>query len=223
MARRFWSQSEIDRLSRSYADRPTKEIAAELERTLAGTYSTAKKLGLQKSSEYLKLHCRLQKGSSIGTEHRFQKGLTPANKGLRRPGWASGRMRETQFKKGELSGAAANNCKPIGTIQPDNEGYLRIKVRERVNGKPAGWHRDIWPLLHHQIWQEQKGPIPPKHIVAFKDGDRSNCKFENLELLSMAENAHRNRMWNRFPRELAEAIQLGGVLKRKLRSLHGKE
>ncbi len=45
-----------------------------------------------------------------------------------------------------------------------------------------------------------------------------------LELISMAENAHRNRMWNRLPRELAEAIHLNAQLKRKIkRSLHGKE
>jgi hypothetical protein len=39
----------------------------------------------------------------------------------------------------------------------------------------------------------------------------------------MADNGSRNSMWNRLPRELAEAIQLNGVIKRKLRSLRGEK
>jgi hypothetical protein len=58
-------------------------------------------------------------------------------------------------------------------------------------------------------------------MVAFKDGDRSNCAIENLELRSMADNARRNNMWGRLPRELAEVIQLNGALKRKVRRLNG--
>lgn len=50
--------------------------------------------------------------------------LKPFNKGLRRPGWHVGRMRETQFRKGERSGIAAKNWRPIGTIRTDPDGYL---------------------------------------------------------------------------------------------------
>jgi hypothetical protein len=73
------------------------------------------------------------------------------------------------------------------------------------------------------VWEQHKGPVPAKHIVVFKDRNRANCAIENLELISMAENAHRNRMWGRMPRELAEAIQLNGVLKRRIRSINGKK
>jgi hypothetical protein len=98
---------------------------------------------------------------------------------------------------------------------------LRIKVREAVYGQePTGYgNTRVWPLLNRHVWEQNNGPIPPKHVVVFKDGDRSNCAIENLDLISMAELAHRNRMWNRLPRELAEAIQLQGVLKRKIRSV----
>ncbi len=72
--------------------------------------------------------------------------------------------------------------------------------------------------MHHQVWREHKGPIPPKHIVIFKDGDRTHCEIDNLQLISMADNARRNSIWAKLPRELAEAIQLAGVLKRKIRS-----
>jgi hypothetical protein len=222
--RLFWSAQELRRLIKLYPSRPTKEIARTLDRTLFGVYGAANKLGLKKTAEFIASpasRARLQKGTRSGAAFRFQKGHVPANKGLRRPGWHAGRMKETQFKKGALSGKAALNHKPVGTILVDHEGYLRIKVRERLPGDASGWNSDIWPLLHHKVWRETKGPIPPKHIVTFKDKDRSRCVIENLELMSKADNARRNAMWNRFPPELIGAIMANGVLKRKLRRNNG--
>jgi hypothetical protein len=169
----------------------------------------------------------LRKGeTSPGCEKAwFPKGHVPANKGVRRPGWFAGRMRETQFRKGQRSGIAAKNWKPIGTILPDGEGYLRIKVREAVCGKEAtGFgNSKVWPMYNRYVWEQHHGPIPPQHLVVFKDRDRANCSIENLELISMAENARRNSMWTNLPRALALTIQLNGALKRRLRRLNGKE
>lgn len=222
--RQIWTDAEVERLKARYADEPTAAIAAALGRSAGEVYRKAAKLGLHKSEAFRRSPASgiLQKGQTRpeGVPHQFPKGHVPANKGLRRPGWSSGRMRETQFKKGQMAGAAKKKWKPIGTIMPDTEGYLRIKLRERIPGAGEnGWNSKVWKLYQHQVWEAANGPIPPKHIVVFKDGNRSNCALENLELISMAENARRNRMWNRLPRELAEAIQLQGVLKRKLRSM----
>lgn len=226
--RKYWSQDDLARLAQLYPALLTREVAKRLNRSIASVYGTAAKLGLKKSQEFLNSdQCyRLRKGSTVGTRTQFRKGQIPTNKGLRRPGWSPGRMRETQFKPGQRSGKAAMNWKPIGTILADHEGYLRIKVREAVHGKEASGfgNTKVWPLLNRHVWEQQKGPIPPKHAVAFKDGKRDNCAIENLELISRAELARRNRMWNILPRELAEAIQLNGALKRKIRRrLNGKE
>ncbi len=134
-------------------------------------------------------------------------------------------MRETQFQKGARSGVAAENWVPIGTIQPDSEGYLRIKIRDAVHGKEATGYGNtkVWPMYNRYVWEQHKGPIPPKHLVVFRDRDRANCSIDNLELISMAENARRNRMWNKFPRELAAVIQLNGALKSQIRRLNGEE
>lgn len=218
--RRFWSTPDLKRLIKLYPARPTIEIAEMLDRSLLGVYGTAKKLGLKKTQEFIASpasRARLQKGDRIGEAFQYKKGNVPANKGTRRPGYGPGRMKETQFKKGALTGQAAHNHKPVGTILADSEGFLRIKVRERLPGDAAGWNSDIWPLLHHKVYREAKGPIPAKHIVAFKDRNRANCAIENLELMSMADNARRNAMWSRFPEELIKVIMLNGVLKRKLR------
>ena len=79
-------------------------------------------------------------------------------------------------------------------------------------------------MLSRVVWEQHNGPIPPKQLVKYKDGDRSNCVIENLYLQSMRDNARENRMWNpkNMPRELAEVIQLTGALKRKLRK-YGEE
>lgn len=217
---RPWSPQDLARLAELYPKRRAAEVARSLKRSIAATYGAARKLGL-KGQPY-----RIPKGHTIpGSElHRFKKGDVPSNKGLRRPGWHRGRMKETQFKKGQRSGMAAKNWVPIGTILPDSEGYLRIKVRDALYGKEAtGFgNTQVWPLYNRWLWEKHKGPIPPKHLVTFKDRDRAHCVIENLELISMAENARRNRMWTIYPRELAEVIHLNGQLKRRLRR-HGEE
>ncbi len=215
-----WSPDDLRRLAELYPVFLTRDVAKRLNRTIASVYGTAGKLGLAKTPEFLRQHCRLKKGHTIGRVSQFAKGQVPFNKGLRRPGWSVGRMKETQFQPGQRTGKAALNWKPIGTILADHEGYLRIKVREAVYGKEAtGFgNSKVWPLLNRHVWEQHKGPIPPKHVVKFKDGDRSNCAIENLYMISMADNCRANSMWAVLPRELAETIQLAGALKRQIRT-----
>lgn len=226
---RIWSESEIAVVREMYPHRPTAEVAAAVNRGVSGVYRMAFLLGIGKSQAFLDSDesGRLRKGqtrpgSEIG---QFKKGLVPFNKGLRRPGYGPGRMKQTQFKKGCRSGIAASNWKPIGTILPDPEGYLRIKIREAVYGKEVtGFgNTKVWPLLNRHVWEQHKGPIPAKHMVVFKDRNRANCDIGNLELISMADNARRNAMWARYPRELSLAIQMNGALKRKMRNLDAQE
>src|SRR6185312_10334383 len=107
--------------------------------------------GLRKSAEYLASPnaYRFRRGGGCGKEYRFKKGQVPPNKGLRRPGWGPGRMKETQFKRGERRGVAAENYCPLGTIKTDPEGYQRIKVRDAAPGEHTGFGNvNVWPLLH---------------------------------------------------------------------------
>jgi hypothetical protein len=188
-----------------YADMPSKTLAEWLGRSESGISGLAHKLGVFKSPEYF--------STNPGC---YPRGHVPANKGLRRPGYAPGRMAQTQFKRGERSGFAEDNWKSVGTIVADPEGFLRIKIAERVNGKPIGWDKSIWPLLHHQVWERHHGPIPPGHKIAFKDGDRRNTAIENLEILTHAEMMARNTIHN-LPRELKDVIHLTGKIKQVLR------
>ena len=37
---------------------------------------------------------------------------------------------------------------------------------------------------HRWVWEQEHGPIPEGFRVYFLDGDRRNCRIENLELVS---------------------------------------
>lgn len=212
--RRPWTDAEIGLLRERYADEPTKDLARELGRPLRQVYTKAKNLGLKKSEAYrASPHaCRLRRGDNIGAAYRFKQGHVPTNKGLRRPGWHAGRMRETQFKKGQLSGAAQRKWVPVGTEVWDDQGYLKRKISDD-RSKPSRFN---WRYVHVLLWERLYGPVPRGYAVKFVDGDRANIALNNLCLVSRADLAALNRMWSRYPRELCEVIQLSGVLNRKI-------
>lgn len=213
MPRRFWTEKENKMLRRLYADHHTKDIAKQLDRTMSGTYGQAKKLGLSKSQAFLKKFCRMQKGSQIGKDCRFKPGQIPPNKGKKMPGYAPGRMAQTQFKKGQRP----RNTVPIGTIVKNTDGYLRIKVAdvpESIAGK--GGSSTNWEFIHRQIWEAAHGPIAPGHRIWWKDGNHDNNALENLELLTDEEHMRRTTIHN-LPPELKDTIQLAGRVKRAIR------
>jgi hypothetical protein len=215
--RRAWTTAEDETLRRLYPNTRTAEIAQRLGRNLSGVYQRAYVLDLHKSAEFFASPAAGRTNGRQGLGTRFGKGHVPANKGLRRPCWGPGRMKETQFRKGVRMGIAAKNWRPVGTILPDADGYLRIKVREAQPGERYGFGNvRVWPLMQRHVWEQVHGPIPPGHNVCFKDGDRSNCAIDNLELVSRADLMRRNSYHN-YPAPIPEVIQLIGALNRKIR------
>jgi hypothetical protein len=217
--RRLWSARDNALLRARYPHERTQKIARRLRRSVTAVYARADILGLNKSAKYMASPdaCRLRRGDNVGAASRFRKGHVPANKGLRRPGWGPGRMKETQFKKGERRGAANRNWRPVGTILTDTDGYQRIKVREARPGEASGFGNSrAWPLLHRHVWKRAHGRIPRGHAVTFKNGNRSDCRLENLQLLTRRELMARNTLHN-LPKPLTHAIQLLGALNRRIR------
>lgn len=206
--RRFWTPAEDKALRRRYPHERTATLAAAINRTIESVYNRAQILGLEKSAAYLASPdaCRLRRGDNVGAAFRFKKGQTPANKGLRRPGWSPGRMKETQFKKG-----VATNWHPVGATRLV-DGYLYRKISDVRN---VPWTRN-WRQEHYLIWESAHGPIPKGHNVGFKNGDRTDIRLDNLELVSRRENMARNTVHN-LPRPLAQTVQLLGALNRQIR------
>lgn len=217
--RKPWTRKEAAAVRTLYADMSTAKLARQLGRTESQVYQCAARMGLKKSEAYLASPeaCRLRRGGNVGAAFRYPKGHVPANFGLRRPGWSPGRMRETQFKRGERSGFAERNWKPVGTIVADSEGFMRVKIKEREASDPPGWCHEVWPLLHWRTWEQHHGPIPGGHAVVFKNGKRSDCAIENLELISRGDLMRRNTIHARYPPDLKKAIMLLGAVKRKVR------
>ncbi len=119
----LWTESDDAELLRAYPDESTAAVARRLGRSVTAVYGRAWKLGVGKSEVYLASPdaCRLRRGDNVGAASRFRPGHVPANKGLRRPGWGPGRMKETQFQPGH--GGIPGRVKPIGATRLVG-GYL---------------------------------------------------------------------------------------------------
>lgn len=188
-----------------FPHKPSKEIGAFLGRSIPSILGRARTLRLHKTAEYMR-ECLAECGRIAATHPlsiaaRIPKGNVPANKGLRRPGWFRGRMRETQFKKGHHNENNPTRAeRPIGALRLNADGYVERKIRGDLRGAQR------WRAEHVLIWEKEHGPVAPGHIVVFKDRDKTHVAIENLECISFAENMKRNSIHARRPPELKEAI-----------------
>lgn len=207
-----WAAERDAELVRRYPGERTADIAADFGLSLAQVYSRATRLGLAKDKAVIADMARQrtadpQHGSRA---HRFKKGLVPANKGLRRPGWAPGDMSVTQFKRGQ----SPHNTQPIGSYRIDKDGTLQRKISNATGNASQRWRSE-----HELAWIAAHGPVPSKHIVVFKKGQRTNVLAEitldKIECISFAENMRRNSCHNHGP-EVAQLIQLRGAITRQI-------
>ena len=216
MTRRPWTALEVDLLREVYPDYMTEAIARSLGRTTAQVYRKAAALGLKKSAEYLESDaaCRLRRGDDVGLATQFKPGSVPWNAGMK--GWqAGGRSRDTQFKKGQMSGAAQQNYVPIGSLRVTKYGALERKVTDDPSIYPAR----RWRPVAHLVWEAAHGPIPPGHIVRFRPGMHTAVEAEitpdRLECISKAENMRLNTV-HRYPKEIKDVIRARAVLNRRI-------
>lgn len=209
-----WQPDELAMILRDYADTPTTELARKLGRSPRAVYECAYALGLRKSAQYMATHKPGRLDGIRGGATRFKPGQTPPNKGLRRPGWGPGRMKETQFKKGRPA-SEARNYRPIGSLRLSKDGYLERKVTDDPSIVPA----QRWVGVHRLVWESANGAIPPGHIVCFRAGMRTTepdkITADRLELISRVENMRRNTLHN-LPKPVADVVRLRGCINRQI-------
>jgi hypothetical protein len=206
---RPWTPEAIARLRELYPRTPTKRLARLFKRKAYNVAQAAHRLGIHKDPAFLAAQGRAQAQHPRMVATRFQPGHVPANKGLRRPGWASGRMASTQFKKGGFPPNRDPDFYVIGALRINADGYIDMRVSFEHGAKG-------WCGLHRILWEDARGPVPPGHIVAFKNGDKLDCELKNLKLLTFAQNMRRNSIHN-LPKDLVNTIQVLGQLKRSIR------
>lgn len=118
----------------------------------------------------------------------FKKGHETFNKGKKMPADVYTRCAPTMFKKGQLPKNTKEGDGAI-SIRYDNRGVPVKHIRIAL-GK--------WVYLSRYNYEKHIGPIPPGHIVIYKDGDTMNCEPGNLALMSRADNARRNYSRDKF-------------------------
>lgn len=60
------------------------------------------------------------------------------------------------------------------------DGYMRVN---------ASLHRERWTALAHRlVWVAARGPIPDGMEINHKDGDKTNNRLSNLEVVTPSEN-----------------------------------
>lgn len=195
-----WTAAQDAVLIELYPDHTAAEVAERIGRAVTSVWSRAQALGLHKSESFLESPKAGRLDGIRGTETRFKKGSTPSNKGLRRPGFAPGRMSETQFKKGEPT-----NWHPIGSLRVIS-GYEWTKVSDE---RDVVWTTN-WRQTHILRWEQANGPILDGHRLKCLDGNTLNTDPSNWDCVPMGVlprlNGRFGRGYEKAPAELKPTI-----------------
>ena len=158
-----------------YASHTNQELADLLGLPRASIANRGNKLGLSKSAETMARTANNtgQKNSAPHVGH-FKLGHDTWNKGIRGYSITLGRG---HFKAGNLP----STWVPVGTERwtvpgkdyPDRPRYLKRKIAEP----------NVWRMVHRWMWEQHHGPIPPKHVVVFIDGNSANLHLDNLHCI----------------------------------------
>ena len=186
-----YSQEQLDFIQ-SNCSMERKSLAEKVNTIFGTIYST----------DQISSLCKRKKWNT-GRTGCFQKGSIPPNKGTK--GLTS--ANKTSFKKGQVTW----NKKPIGYERTcSKDGYILIKT-----GEP-----NIFNLKHRVVWEKANGLIAEGHVVAFKNQDRTDCRLENLILMSRSEMTRYSQSFQKLANtENNESCLLMAKLKNKKNQL----
>ena len=191
-------------LKEKYLTVPVKPLAKEIGVSHCCLSNRMKQLGLVVPKELR----QARKAKS-----RFKKGHVTHNKGLKRSQFMTPEgieiSKKHQFKKGHV---------------PHNDLGRNGIIRVRKDSKTRAQYQYIrvssgeWELLQRYNYRKYFGEIPEGYLVRLKNGNTMDCSPENLELISMAENARRNtEQFHNWPEPLKKAIRINNKLTKTLR------
>jgi len=147
-----------------------------------------------------------RRGNQMGLSKTAETRARVNSRNSSKPRRVSPGSKRTQFSRG----ITPHNLLPIGAERWSHNGYLVRKIRD------TGEWCERWAPVHKLLWEEAHGPIPEGHVVAFRDGDKTNVVLENLELRTKKDHMLRYSVWN-YPRPLAEAMRMLGQHRRRIR------
>jgi hypothetical protein len=194
-----WTAEQDFILKDKYEQLNAAEIATLVNKSHYAVKNRLHKLGITLSKEVKLKRC-----------NNYQKGMVAYNTGKKQHEYMSAeaieKTKATRFKKGSLP----HNALPDGTIvnRKDNKGRLYQMIKLPNNRKLK--------YMHVHLWQQHHGAIPKGHIILFSNKNSMDCRIENLECISKAENMRRNSIQN-FPEEIIQAITLISKLNKKIK------
>lgn len=203
------STPEMDcEIKKRYLDLPSKTLAKQLGRSDTFIRTRLKQLGLTIPKEIIEKR---------KADSRLKPGNVPPNKGKKMSKAQYKKCKHTMFRKGHV---------PVNTKERDGCITIRNDHMNRRGGRQYKYIRlsvGVWMPLHQYKWEKYRGEVPPGHCLWFKDGNSLNCTIKNLEVITRAENARRNRgAFLTLPPELQTTKQIINQLNKKLIS-HEKQ
>ena len=195
-------------------------MARVLRRSRKAISARAHAMGLSKSLEHMQREYALRVERSKAHPNTIKPGARPWNLGLRGVTGVHPNNRANQFRPGQLSGQAAQNYVPVGTTAINSDGLLKKKWTDDPHLTP----HQRWRPVHVMVWEAAHGPVPPGHIVVFKQLSlqttvEHEITLDKIECISRAENMRRNSYWTNLPREVAQLYRIKGQLHRRLNYL----
>lgn len=201
--------ADIELVRQQFATSKTADLAAVLGVEYHRVSRLAARLGLKKDEAFLSGPAGGRLDGIKGAGTRFQKGLTPHNKGKKGGPCVSP---QTAWKVGQRP----MNWQPIGSLRiarmGKSDGYLQIKLTD------TGYPPRDWVMYHRHVWEQAHGPVPPGHVVVFK-GERTTeperITPDALELITRRQLMARNT-YHQYGPEIAHVVQLRGAITRQI-------
>ncbi|OIN59789.1 HNH endonuclease signature motif containing protein [Arsenicibacter rosenii] len=213
-----WSQQELDFLKDNYLHMTNEELTVALGRTKGAVQTCLhKRLRVTRPAGWFSQHHhRFKKQDNIWsqaeigfvrenielmTNEEIARELGRTKGGvksiIRRYNLLRSKEAISRFGKRPNAGHYKKGQLPLNTIYDEGE-VVRIRHAKTGAGRQKLPYKYIkldmgkWQQYHQVIWIRANGPIPDKHIVVFRNGDQMDCRLENLELITLKENAIRN-------------------------------
>lgn len=163
---------------------------------------------------------RKRKGWRTGRTGCFEKGLVPANKGVKCPEGFGGRhpnSARTQFKKGNQP----HNTNYLHHERVSKDGYVEISIDET---NPHTGYERRYVLKHRWLWEQAHGPVPEGMALKCLDSNRLNTDPSNWEaiprpvLARLNGGRHKKRIaYDDAPAELKPAIMTIAKIQHRIR------
>lgn len=217
MPRKFWTPEKLETLCNIYPHFSTHSVAKVLGCSKDAVCNQAYRMGLTKTAQYITQEREQRGHHQASTRGRFKPGQAPWNKGQPGSTGHHPNTRATQFKAGRPASQAAN-YRAIGSHRIcSSDGNLYRKVTDDPSIPPVR----RWVPVARLVWEAAHGPIPPGHLIVFKDKRQRTTVLEEITLdklacISKADNARRNSYWANYPPEVARLVQLKGAINRQV-------